>query len=273
MTCPGKRFDAGASRLILGVGSGVTRPFTSRRAFITGVAAACIATQQAEARDRRNPWRVLIYGASNAWGYLPRIGDEPLQRLPFSRRWPGVAQRRLGRAYEIVEDTLPGRTAGIDRPGFGGLSPSEMNGLTELPAALLRNLPLHLVVLQLGTNDLMIDPDIAPEVFAGRIGRLAKTVTDFRLPVAMTGMTLPMRVLVMTPPPIGDTPGNPNGLRAEAKRRLVQPVLAALAAEQGFALFDSAVAAMRPGPDGLHFDVAAHTALGESLARAIRALA
>jgi lysophospholipase L1-like esterase len=243
----------------------------SRRSLLALVSAAVAAAPaSAVASARRGPWRVLAYGASNSWGFLPLAPGAPLRRLTFAQRWTGQAQRQLGSNYVVVEDTLPGRTAGADRPGFGVLAPSAMNGLKELPEALLRNLPLDLVVLQLGTNDLMLDPEIAPEAFAARIGALADAIGAFRFPIALEGQTYPIRTLVMAPTAIGDTPGNPAGLRAEAARRRCLPALRALGLARGFSVFDGAEAVPAPGPDGLHFDAQAHRRLGVLAARAIR---
>lgn len=241
----------------------------SRRSF--GIVAAGLAgsIMAAPALASAAPRRVLVYGASNSWGFQPVTPGAPLRRLPFAQRWTGQAQRALGRGYEIVEDVLPGRTAGADRPGFGGLAPSAMNGLTELPEALVRNLPLGLVVLQLGTNDLMLDPDLAPETFAARIGALAGAVAAFRLPIAMEGQAYPIRTLAMAPTGIAQAPGAANGARAEAARRRCLPALQAEAAARGFRVFDGAEAVPTPGPDGLHFDADVHRRLGLLAARAI----
>lgn len=243
-------------------------PGLSRRALACAAAATLFAGG-AGAEESGAHRRVLVYGASNAWGFLPRLPGQPLERLPFERRWPGVAQRRLGRNVIVLEDALPGRTAGVDRPGFGALAPSELNGLTELPAALARNAPVHLVVLQLGTNDLMLDPEISPQAFAARIVDLARAIGDFRLPFPMVGMSGPARVLALTPPPIGDTPGNPNGFRAEAKRQELGRALWQASRDHGFLLFDTDTVAMTPGADGLHFAARDHEALGRRLAPAI----
>jgi|CXWL01.1.fsa_nt_gi lysophospholipase L1-like esterase len=64
---------------------------------------------------------------------------------------------------------MPGRTAGADRPSLPSLSPAALNGLKELPEALFRNAPLSLVVLQLGTNDMLLDPALSPQALAQRI--------------------------------------------------------------------------------------------------------
>ena len=109
-----------------------------------------------------------------------------------------------------------------------------------------------------------------PETFAARIAALADVVSAFKLPIALEGQRYPIRTLVMAPTGIGDTPNNPNGLKAEAARVRNLPELRAEAERKGFQVFDGAEAVPVPGPDGLHFDAAAHRRLGILAARAIR---
>ena len=72
--------------------------------------------------------RVLIYGDSNAWGYL----DDGLV-IRSAERWPVVMARALsarGRAVELVEECLPGRTTNLPDPKMGafvdGAAPLEV---------------------------------------------------------------------------------------------------------------------------------------------------
>ena len=87
---------------------------------------------------------ILCYGDSNTWGCEPRVHS----RFPRGVRWPGVMRRRLGDAYEVMEDGVKGRTTAWDDPGV----PCS-NGLAGLGYALCRAKPLDLVIVMLGTND------------------------------------------------------------------------------------------------------------------------
>jgi len=218
-------------------------------------------------------FRILAFGASNAWGLQPVDARERiLRRLPFSQRWTGVAQRALGSQYEIVEDALSSRTAGIDRPNTAGspLPGSAYNGLTELPEALARNVPLDLVVLQLGTNDLMIDPNLSAEALCQRLVTLCEVIKKFALPIPLEGQSKPIKAMLMAPTAIGPMPNNPNWERAEATRIRALPLLQAAGLEHGFFVFNGAEAVPAPGADGLHFGVEGHRKLGILAAATIR---
>ena len=90
--------------------------------------------------------RILCYGDSNTWGFMPgsgiRFGEE---------RWTRIAQSILGSEYEIIEDGINGRTTVWDHPYLG----SYVNGYKGLPFSLFRSKPIDLLVLMLGTNDLI----------------------------------------------------------------------------------------------------------------------
>ena len=60
--------------------------------------------------------RVLVYGDSNTWGWIPVERGYPTTRYGKDQRWPGVAQAELGSGYEIVEEGLSGRTTVLADP-------------------------------------------------------------------------------------------------------------------------------------------------------------
>jgi lysophospholipase L1-like esterase len=243
----------------------------SRRKSMILLGAALTSTTAQAANVQKK--RVLAFGASNTWGFQPVDPKERiLRRLPFSQRWTGVAQRALGRGYEIVEDALSGRTAGIDRQNAAGsqLPGSAYNGLTELPEALARNVPLDLVVLQLGTNDLMSDSSLSAEALCQRLITLCSVINKFTLPIPLEGQGKPIKAMLMAPTAIGPMPNNPNWERAETTRKQALPLLKAAGLEHGFSVFDGAQAVPAPGPDGLHFGPDGHQRLGLIAAAAIR---
>ena len=64
--------------------------------------------------------RILCYGDSNTWGYIPASGA----RYEPDVRWTGVAQRLLGSDYTLIEEGMNGRTTVYENP----LSPGR-NGM------------------------------------------------------------------------------------------------------------------------------------------------
>jgi len=95
----------------------------------------------------KNKIKILCYGDSNTWGYVPLLSE----RYSSDVRWTGVLQNELGQDYLIIEDGLNGRTTDVDdpRPERPG-----KNGKTSLIASIKENNPLDIIVLMLGTNDL-----------------------------------------------------------------------------------------------------------------------
>lgn len=90
---------------------------------------------------------ILCFGDSLTWGWNPFDRG----RYPFEKRWTGVLQKELGKDYRIIEEGLNGRTTIWDDPIEG-----EKNGKKYLIPCLESHMPLDLVIIMLGTNDLKL---------------------------------------------------------------------------------------------------------------------
>ena len=88
--------------------------------------------------------RILCYGDSNTWGYMPTGG-----RYDDETRWPMRMQRLLGEGYTVIEEGLNGRTTVFEDPVEGGYK----SGAAYLPVCLMSHSPLDAVVIMLGSND------------------------------------------------------------------------------------------------------------------------
>ena len=88
--------------------------------------------------------RILCFGDSNTWGYMPTGG-----RYDDETRWPMRMQRVLGEKYTVIEEGLNGRTTVFDDPVEGGYK----SGAAYLPVCLMSHNPLDAVVIMLGSND------------------------------------------------------------------------------------------------------------------------
>lgn len=89
--------------------------------------------------------RILCYGDSNTWGYMPNTG----KRFPEEVRWTGVLAEALGEGYQVLENGINGRTTVWDDP-FA----EYRNGLEGLGYAINSTRPVDLMIVMLGTNDL-----------------------------------------------------------------------------------------------------------------------
>ena len=101
--------------------------------------------------------RVLIYGDSITWGRIAlKTG-----RYDSSTRWTCLVQKQLGDNVEIIEEGLRARMLAGENPYF-----KDRDGLRQFGPILGSHLPLALVVLFLGTNDMNKKNDKSPELIA-----------------------------------------------------------------------------------------------------------
>ena len=85
--------------------------------------------------------RILCYGDSNTWGHMPAKGT----RYGADIRWPTVAGSILGSEYQIIEDSISGRTTVFEDPNLAG-----RNGYDCLKYSLLAHLPIDLMIIAIG---------------------------------------------------------------------------------------------------------------------------
>ena len=93
---------------------------------------------------------IVCYGDSNTWGFKPEKDkpEIPLARYDYNIRWTGVLQGLLGNEYLVIEEGLNGRTTAFDDP-----LDMYRNGSKHIDYAMLTNMPVDIVIIMLGTND------------------------------------------------------------------------------------------------------------------------
>jgi len=90
----------------------------------------------------------MCYGDSNTWGYNP----ERLHiRYSKSYRYPMVLQKLMGNKHIVIEEGLCARTAANDDPTR---LLSAYNGSKHFENCFKSHLPIDVLVLFLGTNDM-----------------------------------------------------------------------------------------------------------------------
>jgi len=112
---------------------------------------------------------VLCFGDSNTWGYVPGSDAE---RFPRESRWPVRLAAALGGEWEVIAEGLNGRTASMDSPTADG-----RNGLTYLVPCLQSHMPVDILVIYLGTNDVSDRfrlPDADAALAVARLVRAAR---------------------------------------------------------------------------------------------------
>jgi lysophospholipase L1-like esterase len=212
--------------------------------------------------------RILCFGDSLTWGWVPVADGMPTERFPREVRWTGVLADQLGAGHVVIEEGLSARTTNLDDP----LDP-RLNGAAYLPSCLASHLPLDLVILMLGTNDTKAYFDRSPLDIALGMSLL---VTQVLTSGGGVGTTYPApQVLVMAPPPLAPTP-HPwfqliFGGSQEKTAQLAQ-VYSAMASFVKVPFFDAGSAIATEGVDGVHFTEQNNRDLGVALAEQVRGL-
>lgn len=93
---------------------------------------------------------ILCYGDSNTWGCKPIVTAGVIERFNRDVRWTGILRGKLGEDFLVIEEGLNARTTVHDDPIDG----AHKNGRPYLLPCLETHLPLDLVIIMLGTNDL-----------------------------------------------------------------------------------------------------------------------
>ncbi|MBR0838872.1 hypothetical protein JQ607_01565 [Bradyrhizobium liaoningense] len=220
--------------------------------------------------------RILVFGDSNTWGSTPRIAGQPVTRLPDNERWAGVLASGMSDHDTVVlVDGLTGRTTDVDRKdGIGAVNVgSDFNGAKALRAAMAREMPLDLVVIMLGTNDLAPTFDRTPDAIAESAMNLADTV---RSSAGGTATAYPAPgVLVVVPPVIGDTTRPPMSILfggAQSKSGLLSAAFIKAGQRRNVPVFDASIVTKTDGEDGIHLTPENHRVLANALAPIVNAM-
>lgn len=205
--------------------------------------------------------RILCYGDSNTFGQNPQGGP----RFDEIIRYPRALARLLGAGYEVIEEGFPGRTTVYET-----FVDPWVNGRTYLYPCVASHLPLDLVVLMLGTNDLSVGVGVNAFYAAAGIQRLIRLIRQ-----ASQEWQQPCpEILVVSPPLIAKSSnstmvGNvfPFPAAHEESKRFRAEYAAV--AESEHCAFLAAEDYTETGPDGVHMTAESHLRLARALADSI----
>jgi len=210
--------------------------------------------------------RIMCFGDSLTWGWIPTEDGAPTLRYPFEQRWAGAMLSDLGADFEVVEEGLSARTTDLDDP----VDP-RLNGSAYLPSALASHLPLDLVVIMLGTNDTKSYFRRTPYEIANGMSKL---VGQVMASAGGVGTPYPApKVLVVAPPPLAPMPhfwfqGMFDGGHEKSKElaKYYESLTSFLKVDflnaGGFISTD--------GVDGIHFTAENNIDLGKAIAAKVR---
>ncbi len=206
----------------------------------------------------KNEKTILCYGDSNTWGYNPATQG----RYPRNERWPGVLQQELGESYLVIAEGLNGRTTVWDDP-----IEEYRNGKEYLIPCLRSHMPVDLVVIMLGTNDLKARFSVpACDVAAG-----AGVLVDIVAKSDTGPQDGAPEVLLVAPPPfagLGEFAEMFEG--GKEKSTQLSRHFRLVAGERGCALLDAGEVITSSELDGIHLDQAEQRKLGLAIAGRVR---
>jgi lysophospholipase L1-like esterase len=137
---------------------------------------------------------IFCYGDSITWGFDP----DTWARYEYADRWTSVLQDKLGDEYFVTVNALQGRTTAWEHP-FLPLR----NGRDHLMMLLESNAPLDLVIVMLGTNDIISMLKLSAEESSSGMLSLIRIIyqslsgPDGKIP----------KIMIISPPVIGNLSG------------------------------------------------------------------
>ena len=207
--------------------------------------------------------RIWIYGDSNTYGYDAATGG----RYEKDSRWPDICQKMLGNEHRIIAEGLNGRNTCHDDP----MEPMR-NGLAYVKSHIIPHLPLDVLCVKLGSNDLDAELAQTPEMIAenaARVLKKAREVAEKKTPGGKCVCVL-MAPLEITE----DVFGGPFGMYYDKKvvetSRQVTKAFEKQAEKDGFLFFNANLHARCGALDGVHLDPENHRKLGAAFAQWIR---
>jgi len=205
---------------------------------------------------------VLCYGDSLSWGIIPGTRN----RHAYGKRWTGRLQATVWPKVRVVEDCLNGRTTVWEDP----FRPQRSGKAWMLPA-LEAHAPLDLVILFLGTNDLLSIHKMGALQAAQGVGALIDVIQSSRV----EGHYPPPQILVLSPPFMSPRGEMVNKFDNAAYVSSEFPTwYGRVAEEKNCLFFDTATCIESSEVDGVHLDEAAHKKLADALTPVVlRALA
>jgi lysophospholipase L1-like esterase len=216
--------------------------------------------------------RILCFGDSNTWGFSPVPHGAPTTRYPREQRWPHVMAAAVGGDVDVIEEALNGRTTDAADPLLAQVAGAGADGSAYLPVALASHLPLDLVVIMLGTND--VKPHLGRP--ASRVALGAKRLLDqVRTLDGGVGTTYPNpKALLVCPPPLGRLSVYFEEMFAggHAKTAQLPAMYQAIAKAAGVGFLDAGLTIATDGVDGVHLSAESQRKLGLAVAVKVREL-
>jgi lysophospholipase L1-like esterase len=191
-----------------------------------------------------NPKTVLLYGDSILWG----VDATNSGRHAYKDRIKNIIQTELGIDFEIVSEGLRGRTMFGENGYF-----EQRDGLKQFGPIFASHLPIDLVIIMLGINDLNSKTRHSPEEISNSLNSYleeAKNWCDFM------NYHLP-KFIIVSPLDVDETGLNKFAEIFNGSAELVELTTDALkqkALQLGMGFLDARKVALSKNTDGIHLD-------------------
>jgi len=200
--------------------------------------------------------RVLCFGDSNTWGYIPGSDHK---RYDKSTRWSKILATLLGNDHEVIEEGLNGRTISLDDPRHGK---EGKNSMPYIIPCLESHSPLDWVIVMLGTNDMKDQFNLSANEILENLSGLLKIISSHQSQSTKESPSL----LVISPPLINVPSCSYSESRfktADHKSDELAVLLKPLCIKHGWAFIDGRV--LETGVDGVHLSKEGHTQLAKEV--------
>ena len=203
----------------------------------------------------KNAKRILIFGDSYVFGKIPGGA-----RYDSESRFTGVLQKTLGDSYDIIEEGLRGRTIEGENKAF-----QYRNGFPQFGPILGSHLPVDLVIIFLGTNDLnsgsVKSPEETAKGYEGYIERVDWWSKHLNFPTP--------KIMIIAPPFINERSSyklfGAIFKGSESRIRKLPKVLEKFARSKELEFFDASSVVTVSEIDGVHLSAESNKLLGEKL--------
>jgi lysophospholipase L1-like esterase len=208
---------------------------------------------------------ILCYGDSNTWGCKPIVSPGVVERFDRDVRWTGILRQQLGDEYLVIEEGLNARTTVHDDPIDG----AHKNGKPYLLPCLETHLPLDLVIIMLGTNDLKSRFSLSAFDIASGIKPLLEIVASV---APKNGGVIP-QTLVIAPPPLARLSVLADVFAGgTALSQQLAPHFEGIAGLCSSHFLDAGAVITSSDKDGIHFDEDQHKFLGQAVTRSVQGI-
>ena len=211
--------------------------------------------------------RIVCFGDSNTWGCEPGTGA----RYGEDIRWPALMGRLLGEGYLVVEEGQCGRSIAIQDVWEGGTK----SGMDYILPMIESHLPLDLLIIMLGTNDIKRRFGLSAREISGSMETMlcrALGLMRMRMDAKETKVLLVSPILLGSDILQSELSGFLYDEFSVEQSRELAYWYKFVADKYGCAFFDAATAAEPGSVDRLHMDESGHRKLAAAMADRVREL-